>query len=99
MRAATAYSYDVNGNLLSVTDALGNVVRISEGGVDFGRHVAGDVLHLFVGLFAGTRIEEIDVIDVAAGAVGHEGDKGRVALAGGIDHFLQGLAIIPIVVG
>lgn len=25
MDAATAYSYDANGNLLSVTDALGNV--------------------------------------------------------------------------
>lgn len=49
--------------------------------MDFGGDVVGDVAHLGVGGLAFAGGFEVDVVDVATGAVGHEGDEGGVFVA------------------
>ena len=57
---------------------VGGPGEVGEGAVDFGGNVVGDVAHLGVGGLAFARVFEVDVVDVAAGAVGHEGDEGGI---------------------
>ena len=72
-----------------------------EGGeacVDFGRDVVRDVSHLLVGFFAGARGPEVDVVDIAAGAVGHECHERCVGIGVGLEAF-KFLAVHAEVVG
>ena len=66
--------------------------------MDFGGHIATDEAHLFVGGPPRLGAAEIDVVDVAARAVGEECDEGRAVVRDGLQP-LQLFAENPEVVG
>ena len=53
-------------------------IERGHGGGDFRGEVVSHELHLLVRLLTAARLAEIDVVEVAAGAVGHHRDDGRI---------------------